>query len=64
MKITIIIEDDKETKIEQKETPCCKWDEKWPENYYYDQVNDEWREKSLNKGGRCQNCGSIYSCFC
>jgi hypothetical protein len=64
MKITIIIEDGKVSKIEQKETPQCnKWDN-LPDDSYYDFENDEVRKKDLNKYGRCQNCGSIYSCWC
>jgi hypothetical protein len=64
MKITIIIEDEKVSKIEQEETlQRNKWDNV-PDDSYYDQVNDEVRKKDLNKGGRCQNCGSIYSCWC
>lgn len=70
MKVQITIEDKKDEKIERlpiierEATPPCRWNEKWPENYYYDQVNDDWRLKSYNPGGRCQSCGSIYSCLC
>lgn len=63
MKITIIIEDEKTEKQTEKQVPCNKWDN-IPDTHYYDQVNDEVRPKDLNKYGRCQNCGSIYSCWC
>lgn len=58
MKITIIIEDKKPEK-----QSSCKWED-IPDGYYYDQTNDEVRKKDLNPGGRCQNCHSIYSCWC
>jgi hypothetical protein len=40
------------------------WEDFNHETHYYDVVNSEVKPKDLNKYGRCQNCGSVYSCWC
>jgi hypothetical protein len=64
VKITITIEDDIQIK-----NPYVEYDPKYDyrsesSTHYYDTVNEIICPKSLNPNGRCQNCGSIYSCYC
>jgi hypothetical protein len=58
---TTVVEESQEV-APKKDLP--PWEDFNHETHYYDVVNSEVKPNDPNKYGRCQNCGSIWSCWC